>query len=309
MRAFRPSDIAVPTLWGGFFGLLAGLTVGRGMGEVGWGVVVGLMVWGAAVWWSLRRPLRRVRIARRPFPPDWRRWLEGHVPVYAALSDRDRQRFERDVTWVLDGLTFEGVDSAQPTNTLRLSVAAGAALLLHGHPDWELPTERTVLFVPDTFDEAYGDEEPGVYDGMVHSQGPIVLSARAVERGWAREDGNNVVLHELAHVFDFEGWEADGAPSFLDPRSAEAWRTLVRKEMRRAERGDGILRSYAATAPAELFAVATEQFFERPARLRSRHPELFEALVAFYNLTPPDEAVPDADESLMSRRWGTGEET
>ena len=81
-------------------------------------------------------------------------------------------------------------------------------MLLHGHPDWEMPTERTVLFVPDTFDEAYGDEEPGMYDGMVHSQGPIVLSTRAAERGWAREDGHNVVLHELAHVFDFDGWEA-----------------------------------------------------------------------------------------------------
>ena len=143
-----------------------------------------------------------------------------------------------------------------------------------------------MLLVPDTFDEAYGDEEPGVYDGMVHSQGPVVLSVRAVEAGWARRDGNNVVLHELAHVFDFEGWEADGAPSFLDPRSADAWRDLVRREMRRAERGDGVLRSYAATAPAELFAVATEQFFERPARLRNRHPELFDALVAFYNATP-----------------------
>ncbi len=77
----------------------------------------------------------------------------------------------------------------------------------------------------------------------------------------------------------------------------------MRREMRRAERGDGILRSYAASAPAELFAVATEQFFERPARLRNHHPELHDALVAFYNLTPPDEETVEPDESFMSRRW------
>ncbi len=303
MRALRPSDLAVPVLWAGLFSLLVGLTVGRGTGSAAAGVLAGGGVWALATLWALRRPLRRLRLARRSFPPDWRAWLDRHVRVYAGLDAAARERFERDVVWLLDGLTFEGVAEAQPTDRLRLSVAAGAALLLHGRPDWELPTERTVLFVPDTFDEAYGDEEPGMFDGMVHSQGPIVLSAKAVERGWAREDGSNVVLHELAHVFDFEGWEADGAPSFLDPRSAEAWRALVRKEMRRAERGDGVLRAYAASAPAELFAVATEQFFERPARLRERHPELFEALVAFYNVTPPDETAPETSESLMARRW------
>ncbi|MDT7856772.1 M90 family metallopeptidase [Rubrivirga sp. S365] len=303
MRALRPSDLLVPVLWGGLGALLAGLAVGRSGAGAAWGVGVGLAAWAAVVAWTLRRPLRRLRLARRPFPPDDRAWLEAHVAVYAALDRTARPRFERDVTWLRDGLTFEGAGGVVPDDRLRLMVAAGAAVLLHGHPDWEIPTERTVLLVPDTFDEAYGDEEPGLYDGMVHSQGPIVLSVRAVEDGWARRDGYNVVLHELAHVFDFEGWEADGAPSFLDPRSADAWRDLVRREMRRAERGDGVLRSYAATAPAELFAVATEQFFERPARLRNRHPELFDALVAFYNATPPDEDAPDADGSLMARRW------
>ena len=301
MRALRPSDLVVPAAGGVLAGLLAGLVAAR-QGGPGW--LVGVGVWLAVVLWALRRPLRRVRIGRGRLPAPSRAWLQDHVKVYAHGAEADQRRFERDVLFVLDGLRFEGAGGAEATDDLRLSVAAGAAVLLHGHPDWELPTERTVLFVPDTFDEAYGDEEDGLYDGMVHSQGPIVLSTAAVERGWAFEDGSNVVLHELAHIFDFEGWEADGAPSFLDPRSADAWRDLMRKEMRRAARGDGVLRSYAASAPAELFAVATEQFFERPARLRRHHPELFAALEAFYNQTPPDEPGLEAGESLMARRWG-----
>ncbi|MEM0961955.1 MAG: zinc-dependent peptidase [Bacteroidota bacterium] len=302
MRAIRPFDLVTPAVGGALAALLAGLVASRLVGTaVGW--AVGASVWIAIVAWSARRPLRRVRLARHPFPESWRNWLRDHVRVYEQATADDRLRFERDVRWILDELSFEGAAGARATDELRLSVAAGAALLLHGHPDWELPTERSVLLVPDTFDEAYGDEEAGLFDGMVHSQGPIVLSVEAVERGWAREDGQNVVLHELAHVFDFEGWEADGVPHFLDPRSADAWITLMRKEMRRAARGDGILRSYAASAPAELFAVATEQFFERPARLRNHHPELFEALVAFFNLTPPDEPELDAGPSLMARRW------
>lgn len=282
--------------------LLIGLVAARvATVPIGW--MAGLVVWLGVLGRSLATPLRRARLARTAFPPRWADWLEQRIPLYAALTDRGRRQFQRDVFWLADELTFDGVEGAEPTDDLRLAVAAGGALLLHGRPDWELPKERSILFVPDTFDEAYGDEEPGLYDGMVHSQGPVVLSVRAVENGWARADGHNVVLHELAHVFDFEGWEADGAPSFLDSRSAEAWTQLVRREMRRAQRGDGILRSYAGTAPAELFAVATEQFFERPARLRRHHPELFEALEAFYNLTPPDEAEAEAEGSLMARRW------
>ena len=302
MRAARPSDLLAPALGGAVGAMLVGLVAARIASEpVGW--IAGLAVWLGVVGWSARKPLRRLRLARRPVPDGWRRWLRENVRLYAGLTDRQQRAFERDVVWLADELTFDGVQDAQPTDKLRLAVAAGAALLLHGHPDWELPQERSVLFVPDTFDEAYGDEEPGVYDGMVHSQGPIVLSVRAVQQGWARADGSNVVLHELAHVFDFEGWEADGAPSFLDARSADAWRLLVKAEMRRAQRGDGILRAYAGTAPAELFAVGTEQFFERPARLRRHHPELFQALTAFYNVTPPDEPEPEVGESLMARRW------
>ncbi len=302
VRAARPSDFVVPAAGGAVGALVLGLVVARLSGPVaGW--LAGAAVWLGAVVWSAAPSLRRLRLARKPFPPRWRAWLRARVPLYAALPEPERRRFERDVRWLADELTFEGVGGAEPTDARRLAVAAGGALLLHGRPDWELPRERSILFVPDTFDEAYGDEEDGLYDGMVHSQGPVVLSVRAVEHGWARADGSNVVLHELAHVFDFEGWEADGAPSFLDPKSADAWRELVRREMRRAQRGDGILRAYAGTAPAELFAVATEQFFERPARLRRHHRELYDALVAFYHLTPPDEPDAEHGSSLMARRW------
>ena len=302
MRAVRPSNLVVPGLWTGLVAFVAALAVGRDAGA-GAGVAVGVGVWVLLLAVAARAPIARWRAARAPFPDPWRRWLREHVPVYAQAPDADRARFERDVRLTIAGLRFEGAGGAEPTESLRLAVGAGAALLLHGHPDWDLPMERTILFVPDTFDEAYGDEEAGIYDGMVHPQGPVVLSVRATLDGWARDDGQNVVLHELAHLFDMDGLGADGVPVFLDPRSAEAWTQLLRDEMRRARMGRSVLRSYAASAPAELFAVATEQFFERPARLRNRHPELHAALVAFYNVDPPDEAQHDAEESFMARRW------
>ena len=317
MRAFPWSDLLVPALVGGLAALVAGLaTAQAASAPVGAAVAAG--VWLAVLGWAVRRPLAVARAAAGELDAAQRRWLAEHVPVYQAATrgaaGLDAQRFEADVRWALGALRYEAADGAEATPELRLAVAAGAATLVHGRPGWRLPTARTVLFVPAAFDEAYGDDEPPAFDGMVHSQGPVVFSARAVARGWARTDGGNVVLHELAHLLDFEGdSDADGIPSMLDPRSADAWDELVRREMRRAERGDGILRAYAATNPAELFAVSTEVFFERPAHLRAHHPELYAALRAVYGYDPPDVRIGQRRGSMMARRWdmagegGTGE--
>ena len=43
---------------------------------------------------------------------------------------------------------------------------------------------------------------------------------------------------------------------------------------------------YAAEDEAEFFAVATEDFFERPAELRAAHPRLHALMQEFYALDP-----------------------
>ena len=47
-----------------------------------------------------------------------------------------------------------------------------------------------------------------------------------------------------------------------------------------------ILDPYAATNPAEYFAVATETFFEKPRQLKKKQPELYAELQSFYQLDP-----------------------
>ena len=266
-------------------------------------LAVGASVIGAATlpggaWWGLlpavvgiallaRKPLRRWRVARRTFPQERRDWLADRVPFYAQLGESERRRFERDVQFFLSEQRFEGVKGASLTDELRLSVAAGAALLLHGRPDWEWPTRRTILVYPDRFDDTYHKSAFASLDGMIHAQGPIIFSKKAIEKSWSdAHDGDNVVLHEMAHVFDTLREGASGTPSFLNPRSAESWRGIVQEEMEKASRGSSLLRPYAASSPGELFAVAVENFFEKPGALADRHSELYEALSAFFNLDP-----------------------
>jgi len=270
----------------------------------GLGLVTALLILGV----GLRRPLRRWNTARAPMPSEWRAWLQDHIPVYGQLDPDARDQFERDVRFAMDEYTFEGVDDVEVTDALRLSVAAGIALLLHGRPSWELPGRRSVLFYPDRFNDTYYDGWDAAYDGMVHEQGPILLSAPSVRQSWADPaDADNVVLHELAHLFDFENEGPDGVPSLVASASAGSWQSLVRREMGRVQRGDSMLRPYAAEAPSEFFAVAVEAFFEQPARMARRHEELFAALVAFFHLDPRTGQQTDRPVSL-GRTAGQGAE-
>lgn len=247
------------------------------------GLVPGLLILG----FGLRRPFRRWRVARQDLAAAEHRWLRNHVRPYRRLDDAGRKRFERDVRFVLDEYSFEGVQEVSVTPPLRLSVAAGIALLLHGRPSWELPGSRSVLFYPERFDETYHGSRDAMYDGMAHQQGPLIFTVSAVEASWTDPaDGNNVVLHELAHLFDFDNEGPDGVPSLVEPASAPDWQALVRAEMRRVTEGRSLLRPYAAEAPSEFFAVAVEHFFEQPEAMARQHRELFEALVAFFRFDP-----------------------
>ncbi|MFB6272328.1 MAG: M90 family metallopeptidase [Salinibacter sp.] len=251
------------------------------------GPVLGLVPVLVVLFVGLRRPWQRWRVAQEDLSPEVGRWLRTHVPLYQKLEEDGRARFERDVQFVLDEYSFEGVQEVVVTDELRLSVAAGIAVLLHGRPSWELPGSRAVLFYPGRFDETYHENLTASYDGMAHEQGPIILTVSSVEASWDDPgDGKNVVLHELAHLFDFDNEGADGVPSLVDPASAPDWQALMRDEMRKVRQGRSLLRPYAAKAPSEFFAVAVEHFFEQPTAMARHHEELFRALVAFFRLDP-----------------------
>lgn len=298
MRVADPLSLTLSAVQGLVLGGGVGFVAAQALGAYGCAVGVAVAALVAVV--HGRGPLRRWRTARRALPEGDRRWLARHIPYYGALGDQDSERarrFERDVQLFLAEHTFEGVDGVEVDDALRMAVAGGAALLLSGRPGWELGAAgRSVLFYPGAFDEAYYGGDYAAFDGMAHEQGPLLLSARAVRESWANPgDGHNVVLHELAHLFDFQNEGGDGVPSLMAPASEQAWRRLVQAETRRIHRRRSMLRRYAATAPSEFFAVAVENFFERPAEMERRHAELYAALKNFFNLDPAALGTPNVE--------------
>lgn len=127
-----------------------------------------------------------------------------------------------------------------------------------------------------------------------HGRGPILLEWAAIERQVVHPGhGHNVILHEFAHKLDQLDGAADGMPPLPDREARAGWSQTIGTNFRRLRRRgpDPLVRAYAATNPAEYFAVITELFFLRPVELRERFPRVYLRLSEFYAQDPAERAL------------------
>lgn len=247
---------------------------------------------------------RRERIRSQPFPPEWLAIIERNVPMHARLPEADRLELQRRVLVFIDEKNFEGAGGLEMTDEIRVTIAAQACiLLLRLDDDDYYPRLRSVVVYPTAY-RVPGEVRPGevapehaVHLGESWNDGAVVLSWNSARRGAADpRDGKNVILHEFAHQLDQEDGAADGTPE-LDTWALYApWARVLSEHylaLRKAARAGRktLLDHYGATHEAEFFAVASECFFERPAQLRTRHPELYDELSRYYGQDP---AAPSA---------------
>ncbi len=253
------------------------------------------------------RNRRRARLREQPLPDRWWAIIDRRIPLIRGMSAADRREIGGIINILLAEKRFEGCAGVKITDEIRVTIAAQAGvLLLHRDSDY-YPTLRTILVYPRAYIARNVEHNP---DGTV-TEGPesrlgeswdlgsVVLSWDDVVRGAADEDdGHNVVLHEFAHQLDGESGDMDGAPALRGSARYRDWARVLGAEYEDllADLHDGhrtLLDPYAATNPAEFFAVATELFFERPGAMRRMHPELYEQLSRFYAQDPAGNPAPD----------------
>lgn len=146
-----------------------------------------------------------------------------------------------------------------------------------------------------------------VLAGEAMDRGPVMLSWDEVSRaGSLAPLGKNVVIHEFAHKLDMHGMgrgdRPDGAPplppGFLGlsaDAAREHWRntmqaayTAFREAVAMAERFGGEppwLDDYAATHPAEFFAVTCEAYCVQRERFAQELPTLLPLYDGFFRAT------------------------
>lgn len=267
-----------------------------------WIFVVAAVALAVIGWPSFR--LRRA--LARPFPEPWRLIVERNLPPFAALSVKQQQRLLQLVRQFLLEKRFFGCDGFVITDEVRLTIAANAALLLLNRPGPLFPGLDYVLVYPAEFlVDVVEVDEAGVEHrdarqaraGESWQQGKIILSWRDIVWDIGHwDDGQNVVLHELAHQLDEMYGGVDGIPRLADMSLHRSWEQLLRAEyafhcaaVQRADSGLGeepFLDPYGASGPHEFFAVITEAFFEQPERFSAGHAQLYDALMNFYGLDP-----------------------
>jgi Mlc titration factor MtfA (ptsG expression regulator) len=259
-----------------------------------------LLAAAAIALWPLWVRRRRERIANRPFPPAWRRLLRRHVPLVARLPARQQLRLKGLMQVFLAEKPILGCRGLRVTDEIRVTIAALACLPLLGAARGIYPDLRQVLVYPGAFvvdrpvTESGGvlSDQRRVLAGESWSQGQVLLAWDEVQRGAATPgDGHNVVIHEFAHQLDQAGGPANGAPALPTAEAYRRWSTVMHNEYDalrwRLARGEpGLIDAYAATDPAEFFAVTSELFFERPIDLAAGHPALYAELSGYYRLDP-----------------------
>jgi Mlc titration factor MtfA (ptsG expression regulator) len=227
------------------------------------------------------------KVEVRPFPIDWREFLERKVHFYKALSSQDKKLFEQRISLFLETTEIVG-NGLEVTDEDCLLVAASAIIPVWKFPKWHYFNLETVILLPSSFNTDIMTLQPDaniqgmVGTGMMH--GKMLLSRNALHYGFSNnKDKRNVGIHEFIHLIDMADGDCDGFPERLKQFSFSIpWLNFVREKIIEIEAKKSNINPYAATNSAEFFSVASEYFFERPKLLQRKHPNLYQSLSDFY---------------------------
>ena len=244
---------------------------------------------------------KRERLRAEGAPREWVRILDRSFPAFGRLSRNDRAELLGHINVFLAEKHFEGCGGLELTEEIKVTIAAQACLLLlHRDTDY-YPNLTSILVYPSGYTAhesrhvGGGVWEEGPEERLghtAHGLGALVLAWDAAQHGALDpSDGSNVVLHEFAHQLDFENRSADGTPNLETRAEYVSWSRVMAQEFERLRQSipyqyDAVLDIYGAQNPTEFFAVATEAFFETPRALKSRHPELYDALKRYFRQDP-----------------------
>ncbi len=248
--------------------------------------------------WLNRLRTRRI-LKRHPIADhDWRDAVE-RLPLLATLTSAERVRLRVLTTLFLHRKSFTGVQGIELTPSMKLVIAAQACIEVLNLDLALFDGWKEITVYPGAFRvERDVEDELGLVhrerrtlSGESWGRGPVILSWDDVEQDSFRlRPGRNVVIHEFAHKLDMLNGRANGMPPLHPDMPIEAWtRSLSDAYERLVERvahHHNHINAYAATDPAEFFAVICEYFFTAPALLRAIYPEVFLQLKRYFRQDP-----------------------
>jgi Mlc titration factor MtfA (ptsG expression regulator) len=251
------------------------------------------------------RERHRKKLAEAVFPPEWEEIVRRNVAHYCMLEEAERAHLRSLIQVFIAEKNWEGAGGLVLDDEIRVTISAQACLLLLGVPHDYYQNVESIIVYPSTvvppqrklgsfeIRSAPVDIEQPIL-GQAFRQGPVIIIWDAALRGGRHpEIGHNVIYHEFAHKLDMLDGTADGTPPLRDRTEYRNWVQTCSREYERlrqeaAAGKKSFLTAYAATSPAEFFAVATEQFFDRPRSMIEQAPDLYGVLREYYRQDPAE---------------------
>jgi len=211
--------------------------------------------------------------------------LQKYQKYYQRLNPSDKKMFENRVQKFIDLKQFIPREMDKVTDEMKALIAGSAIQLVNGLPKIYFSHFKRILVYPDDY---YSGISRRYHKGEVNMKGLIVLSWKNFVNGYIdQEDGRNLGLHEMAHALRLENAITNEEYGFLDNEIMKTWTDLCYREIHKMEDGESdFFRSYAATNSQEFFAVAVENFFERPKDFKEWNPKLYDTLAQMLNQDP-----------------------
>ncbi len=260
---------------------------------------------------SLRRALLSRRLRKRRISS--RVWLrvEKADPLLNRFNTRERLRLRMLASQITWRTHFCPAPGMVLTDTIRAFLATRIAIVIYGLVDPEknnslewLRNWREIIVYPSAFRPhrqsvtplggsplgLVSDDDP-VELGETSYQGPLVINWEDPKPPSLHQVPTEVLIHELAHKLDMLDGHSNGHPPLHASMNHQLWHdtletAFLHLRYRLAAGHKPELNPYAATSPAEFFAVCSEYFFAAPRQLESVYPEVYRQLSLFYKQQP-----------------------
>lgn len=221
-----------------------------------------------------------------PVPSEYKEILEKYFTYYTALSENSKRNFEQKLCYFIYSKKFIPRNTTEVTTEAKVLIAACAVQLTFGLPNIYLRHFRRILVYPDNY---YSSITRRFHKGEVNPAfGVIVLSWKSFADGYIYpSDSVNLGLHEMAHALRLENIIHNEEYQFFDEDLIDQLDDYARQICTVPDNLDSLFfRAYACTNAHEFFAVAVENFFERPLKFKTALPELYSILVKLLNQDP-----------------------
>lgn len=228
----------------------------------------------------------------------WREVTED-LRLLQGMSSVERARLRELSTLFLHQKNIIGVN-IQVTDAMRILIAAQACLPILAlgialFADWsDVIVYPNAFYVSRNETDEYGfvHHNQRLLSGEAWSRGPAILSWDEVEQDLqGLHPGHNVVIHEIAHKLDMINGRSNGMPPLHTAMPVASWTEAFSQAYeslhQSLDRHHPLwIDTYAASTPAECFAVFSEYFFSAPEILDAHAPQVYQQLRLYYRQDP-----------------------